>query len=43
MNGFHHVSVLLEECIAGLNIKPEGIYVDGTLAGRAIPPPSPQG
>ena len=33
MNGFHHVSVLLEECIAGLNIKPEGIYVDGTLGG----------
>ena len=30
---FHHVSVLLEECIEGLNIKPEGIYVDGTLGG----------
>ena len=30
---FHHVSVLLEECIAGLNIKPDGIYVDGTLGG----------
>ena len=32
-NEFHHVSVLLEECIEGLNIKPEGIYVDGTLGG----------
>lgn len=33
MNEFHHVSVLLEECIEGLNIKPDGIYVDGTLGG----------
>ena len=33
MSEFHHVSVLLEECIQGLNIKPEGIYVDGTLGG----------
>ena len=33
MTGFHHVSVLLEECIDGLNIKPDGIYVDGTLGG----------
>ena len=33
MTDFHHVSVLLEECIEGLNIKPEGIYVDGTLGG----------
>ena len=32
-NEFHHVSVLLEECIDGLNIKPEGTYVDGTLGG----------
>ena len=32
-NEFHHVSVLLEECIEGLNIKPEGTYVDGTLGG----------
>ena len=24
---------MLEECIKGLNIKPEGIYVDGTLGG----------
>ena len=34
MKEFHHVSVLLWECIEGLNIKPDGIYVDGTL-GRA--------
>ena len=26
-----HVSVLLDECLENLNIKPEGIYVDGTL------------
>ena len=30
---FNHVSVLLKECIDGLNIKPNGIYVDGTLGG----------
>lgn len=30
---FKHVSVLLEECIEGLKIKPDGIYVDGTLGG----------
>lgn len=30
---FHHKSVLLEETINGLQIKPEGIYVDGTLGG----------
>nr|WP_294658088.1 16S rRNA (cytosine(1402)-N(4))-methyltransferase RsmH [uncultured Blautia sp.] len=30
---FKHKSVLLEETIEGLNIKPEGIYVDGTLGG----------
>jgi 16S rRNA (cytosine1402-N4)-methyltransferase len=29
-----HIPVMLEECITGLNIKPDGIYVDGTL-GRA--------
>ena len=33
MTQFHHVSVLLEECIDGLNIKPDGTYVDGTLGG----------
>ena len=33
MSEFYHVSVLLEECLDGLNIKPDGIYVDGTLGG----------
>lgn len=33
MKEFHHISVLLQECIDGLNIKPDGIYVDGTLGG----------
>ena len=30
---FKHKPVLLQECIEGLNLKPEGIYVDGTLGG----------
>lgn len=30
---FSHKSVLLDECIDGLNIRPEGIYLDGTLGG----------
>ena len=30
---FVHKSVLLKECIDSLNIKPDGIYVDGTLGG----------
>ncbi len=34
MEEFSHKPVLLDECIQGLNIKPDGIYVDGTL-GRA--------
>ena len=33
MTEFHHVSVLLDECLEGLNIKPDGTYVDGTLGG----------
>ena len=33
MSEFYHVSVLLEECLEGLAIKPDGIYVDGTLGG----------
>ena len=35
---FKHKSVLLDETVGGLNIKPDGIYVDGTLggAGHAI-------
>ncbi len=30
---FSHKPVLLNECIEGLKIKPDGIYVDGTLGG----------
>lgn len=30
---FHHKPVLFNECIEGLAIKPDGIYVDGTLGG----------
>ena len=30
---FKHKPVMLSECIKGLNIKPDGIYVDGTLGG----------
>ncbi len=30
---FSHRSVLLEECIQGLAIRPDGIYVDGTAGG----------
>lgn len=30
---FNHYSVLLQETIENLNIKPDGIYVDGTLGG----------
>ena len=33
MSQFHHISVLLNECLEGLAIKPDGIYVDGTLGG----------
>ncbi len=31
--GFKHVPVLLEECIKNLNIKEDGIYIDGTIGG----------
>lgn len=31
--GFHHRTVLLDECIGALRIKPDGVYVDGTLGG----------
>ena len=31
MDEARHVSVLLAECIDNLNIKPDGVYVDGTL------------
>ncbi len=30
---FHHISVLLNEAVDGLNIDPDGIYVDGTMGG----------
>jgi len=30
---FSHKSVLLDECIEGLNIREDGIYLDGTLGG----------
>ena len=30
---FRHISVLRDECIEGLKIRPDGIYVDGTLGG----------
>ena len=30
---FKHTSVLFEECMEGLDIRPDGIYVDGTLGG----------
>jgi len=33
MKEFEHIPVLLNECIEGLEIKKEGIYVDGTLGG----------
>jgi 16S rRNA (cytosine1402-N4)-methyltransferase len=30
---FKHISVLFEETVDGLNVKPDGIYVDGTMGG----------
>jgi len=30
---FRHTSVLFDECMEGLDIRPDGIYVDGTLGG----------
>ena len=30
---FSHKSVLLDETIEGLHVKPDGVYVDGTLGG----------
>ena len=33
MEEFVHISVLLDEVIEGLRIRPDGIYVDGTLGG----------
>ena len=34
MSEFTHRPVLLDECIEALNIRPDGVYLDGTL-GRA--------
>lgn len=33
MSSFSHISVMLKETIDGLNIKPDGTYVDGTTGG----------
>lgn len=33
MEGFKHVTVLLNEAVAGLNVRPDGTYVDATLGG----------
>ena len=33
MTEFHHISVLLNESIEALNVRPDGIYLDGTLGG----------
>lgn len=33
MTEFRHVPVLLNECIEGLSIRPDGVYADGTLGG----------
>lgn len=33
INNFEHTPVMLNECLDGLNINPNGIYVDGTLGG----------
>ena len=30
---FQHIPVLLDECIENLAIKPDGVYVDGTIGG----------
>ncbi len=30
---FHHVTVLLDETVERLNVRPDGVYVDGTLGG----------
>ncbi len=33
---FKHKSVLLEETVGNLKVKPDGIYVDGTLGGSSL-------
>ncbi len=34
---FKHTSVLLEDTIKALEIKPDGVYLDGTLGGEDMP------
>jgi 16S rRNA (cytosine1402-N4)-methyltransferase len=33
MENNYHIPVMLKECIDGLNIKPDGVYVDVTFGG----------
>lgn len=33
MSAFSHIPVMLEECMQGLNLKPDGVYFDGTVGG----------
>ncbi|HRD37953.1 MAG TPA: 16S rRNA (cytosine(1402)-N(4))-methyltransferase, partial [Bacteroidia bacterium] len=33
MSNHYHIPVLLQACIQGLNIKPDGVYVDITFGG----------
>ena len=33
---FHHVSVLYRECMEGLALRPDGVYLDGTLGAAAM-------
>ena len=33
MNTFHHISILLNPCLEGLQIRPNGVYIDATLGG----------
>ena len=35
---FHHVSILLHECLDALEIKPDGVYMDATLGGAGYSP-----
>ena len=33
MTEFSHIPVMLDECVDALNIKKDGVYIDGTLGG----------